>query len=175
MSHLTSKIMSEVPSKKIHGRTLTGDAFVLLTQAYLRSLNEGVVPTINSAWDNVVAIQGQKAANESVDIYRRAMETVIAEVESKQVPLSSLEFENIHKTALSTAREHFNRISISSSSPSSSSSSSSSEEKNFFNLMMNQVEEVKALVSTKNATVTSVFCKKLLEQLASPIDSKLKG
>jgi len=41
----------QVPPKAVHGRAINGGAFLILAKSYLKAINEGAVPTINSAWE----------------------------------------------------------------------------------------------------------------------------
>lgn len=44
-----------------------------LTRAYVDAINAGGVPTISSAWDSVVKIEGAKALEAAVNLYNKLL------------------------------------------------------------------------------------------------------
>ena len=53
IDRLRAKTLKRVQPKMIKGRKINGPMLVELAQAYVLALNEGEVPTIDLAWDNV--------------------------------------------------------------------------------------------------------------------------
>lgn len=63
---LRSKTLKRVRPKTIKGRPINGPMLVQLAQSYIQALNEGEVPTIDLAWDNVQAAELQRAYDEAM-------------------------------------------------------------------------------------------------------------
>jgi len=51
--------------------------FMDLVDQYVKSINEGAVPTIRTAWENVVAIECQRLLKNSTQFYKDRMEIVL--------------------------------------------------------------------------------------------------
>jgi len=51
--------------------------FMDLVDQYVKSINEGAVPTIRTAWENVVAIECQRLLKNSIQFYKDRMEAVL--------------------------------------------------------------------------------------------------
>ena len=53
MQQLRHKVYRKVKHKKLNGKVLTGEMFLELCQTYVAAINEGSVPSINSAWSSL--------------------------------------------------------------------------------------------------------------------------
>ena len=57
VNQLRMKSLKKVRPKQIKGRSINGPMLVQLAKSYIEALNEGKVPTIDLAWDNVQATE----------------------------------------------------------------------------------------------------------------------
>lgn len=53
MSNLRQKAFKKVRPKQLNGKTLTGQMFLELCEAYCDSINKGSVPSIEGAWTSL--------------------------------------------------------------------------------------------------------------------------
>jgi hypothetical protein len=53
MSRLKQKVMAKARPKTMNGHALNGSMLVELANSYVKALNDGEVPVIESAWTNV--------------------------------------------------------------------------------------------------------------------------
>lgn len=67
IDRLRAKTLKRVQPKMIKGRKINGPMLVELAQAYVLALNEGEVPTIDLAWDNVQKVELQRAYDEAMN------------------------------------------------------------------------------------------------------------
>lgn len=77
--------------------------FVHLAKNYIQAINEGSVPTIRTAWENVVEIENQKALAEAFAIYEQAFEVHFKD----NAILEAVQLETAHAGSLEKAMEKF--------------------------------------------------------------------
>lgn len=74
LGQLRHHIYSRVQLKKINNQPLNGPMLVELTRNYVTAINEGGVPTISTAWENVVEHETQKAFETAMKHYATSFE-----------------------------------------------------------------------------------------------------
>ncbi|KAK3279914.1 hypothetical protein CYMTET_12218, partial [Cymbomonas tetramitiformis] len=84
--------------------TLTGPACAGLAESYVKSINEGVVPVISSAWNMLAETQCQNAVQYAANVYRRRFGPPAACSEEELVAE--------HQEALSCALEEFAKMAM---------------------------------------------------------------
>jgi len=57
---LKDKIFKECPMKQMHGKPVSGFMLAHLLEQYVKAINEGAVPNISTAWDNVMNYEIRK-------------------------------------------------------------------------------------------------------------------
>ena len=57
INNLRAKALKKVRAKTVKGKPINGPMLVQLAQSYIEALNDGEVPTIDLAWDNVQAAE----------------------------------------------------------------------------------------------------------------------
>lgn len=70
---LRSRALKKVRPKTIKGRPINGPMLIQLAQSYIEALNEGSVPTIDLAWDNVQIAELQRAYEESISVFNESI------------------------------------------------------------------------------------------------------
>lgn len=60
MTRLKGKVMTRVKAKTVNGHALNGPMLIELAQSYIKALNEGHVPVIESAWTNVCHFEQER-------------------------------------------------------------------------------------------------------------------
>lgn len=63
MNEFLKVVYTTLEPKQMFGETLTGRMLLQLTKSYISAMNEGGVPVIRSAWDNVIETECQRAIN----------------------------------------------------------------------------------------------------------------
>jgi hypothetical protein len=112
VTKLTSGIMEGVGEKRVNGTTLDGAMLLSLTDAYVKAINEGALPTISTAWQNVVVIECERALKAGSQLYREGA----AEVAAREPPVSPEEWHSLHQTFLDKAVATFRAIAVGDSS-----------------------------------------------------------
>lgn len=84
--------------KRINGRMLAG-----LVQSYVNSINSGVVPNIQSAWEYICQNECQKAMEKSL----KQFDSEMLETFSLKAPMYDEELREIYKEAKKTSLTSF--------------------------------------------------------------------
>lgn len=100
---LRRKVLQGVTIKRLNGRAMTGEMLAGLLHTYTQAINEGVVPSIESAWTYISAGACEKAFHEALDTYNEAVTRGI----DGNFPLLEQELKEIHRTAKTDALEIF--------------------------------------------------------------------
>jgi len=96
-------IFDQVKPKKLYGNNLTGAMLVELAKNYVKAINDGGIPVIRTAWENVVEIECGKAVQAAIKLYSEKMQEVIVQKEI----LEENEFEKLHRDSELAAIELF--------------------------------------------------------------------
>eukprot|EP00698_Gefionella_okellyi_P012374 TRINITY_DN3329_c0_g1_i2.p1 TRINITY_DN3329_c0_g1~~TRINITY_DN3329_c0_g1_i2.p1 ORF type:complete len:653 (-),score=101.34 TRINITY_DN3329_c0_g1_i2:88-2046(-) len=76
---LKEHIFLHVQPKRLFGDYVTGSMLVHLARQYVEAINSGSIPTIRTAWENVVEMQCRKAVQQASQMYQHAIDTVVKE------------------------------------------------------------------------------------------------
>ena len=101
---LRKKVLQSVAVKSLNTRAMTGEMLAGLLHTYTKAINEGVVPSIESAWTYISAGACEKAFHEALDVYNEAISKEI----EKNFPLFEQELKEIHRDAKTDALDLFN-------------------------------------------------------------------
>ena len=104
---LRSKTLRKVKPKQLKSKMLNGPMLAELASAYVQALNEGKVPTINTAWDFVQAQELERSFRDAID---KTMTQLNHDFSAKSVPLSldqfRLKMKAVKKQAVSQFKEN---------------------------------------------------------------------
>lgn len=100
---LIKKIYHGVKPKKLFGNTLNGVMLLELARNYITAINDGGVPTIRSAWENVLEIECKKAMAAAEKIYNKRIKDGVEE----GAILEEEELEKVHRDAEKRALDTF--------------------------------------------------------------------
>lgn len=103
MLQLRNRVLNRVKPKQLHGKPLNGEMLAGLIGSYVNAINEGAVPSIESAWSYICKSECAKAVEEAQDIYERV---ILANVDAR-FPLSEDELRLYHREAKESAIEQF--------------------------------------------------------------------
>lgn len=81
---LRNKILKRVKPKTLNGKYITGEMLLELCHSYTKAINDGLVPSIKSAWSYVCLNECQRAINESVRIYEADMKQYLINAKKGQ-------------------------------------------------------------------------------------------
>ncbi|KAF4749867.1 hypothetical protein FOZ62_011192, partial [Perkinsus olseni] len=98
------KVYSSLKPKMIGGTALNGLMLATLAQEYVSAINSSAVPTIQSAWTNVVTHQLRISLRDAVHVYRATMNENVMQ----KLPMSDEEVRAKHKQAKAAALQVFN-------------------------------------------------------------------
>ncbi|KAF4670563.1 hypothetical protein FOZ61_010154 [Perkinsus olseni] len=98
------KVYSSLKPKMIGGTALNGSMLATLAQEYVSAINSSAVPTIQSAWTNVVTHQLRISLRDAVHVYRATMNEDVMQ----KLPMSDEEVRAKHKQAKAAALQVFN-------------------------------------------------------------------
>lgn len=65
-----SKVFAECPVKMINGKPVTGRMMSSLIEQYVKAINEGAVPNISTAWENVIDTEIRRAYDAAIKFYK---------------------------------------------------------------------------------------------------------
>ena len=93
IDRLRAKTLKKVRPKTIKGKAINGPMLVQLAQSYIVALNDGEVPTIDLAWDNVQKAELQRAYDDAMEIFMKAIKEHF-----KSLPVSEAEMKSTIQT-----------------------------------------------------------------------------
>lgn len=105
---LRKKIVNKVKPKMLNGKCLSGQMLANLLGSYVTSINEGAVPSIETAWSYICKTECTRAFDEAADIYTKIMHASV----NQRLPMSEDELRLFHKEAKEAAVEHFNHKAV---------------------------------------------------------------
>eukprot|EP00826_Nyctotherus_ovalis_P047029 TRINITY_DN5361_c0_g1_i1.p2 TRINITY_DN5361_c0_g1~~TRINITY_DN5361_c0_g1_i1.p2 ORF type:complete len:468 (-),score=136.33 TRINITY_DN5361_c0_g1_i1:233-1636(-) len=103
MELLIRKVYSNIRPKVIDGQPLTGEMFATLLEQYVAAFNGGTVPTIETAWDQVITLELDRVIEESIEQYKRK----VAELSLDRLPMAEEEIKKVDEEA---KREAYNKF-----------------------------------------------------------------
>ncbi|KAJ4459351.1 putative Guanylate-binding protein 2 [Paratrimastix pyriformis] len=94
LEQLKQIIYSRLQPKQVTGRPLNGHMFAELAHSYVAAINEGVVPTISTAWESVVAAECRRAVQVALAQFEQGLAAAFSEHPSRVIEADAL-----HKAA----------------------------------------------------------------------------
>lgn len=108
LDDLTETVYNKAKPKRLYGEPVTGRMFVNLARSYTEAINAGGVPTIGTAWQNVVEIECERALKASIKLYKDRMTEII----SIWKVLETDELEKKHEAVFKEAYSLFRKTTV---------------------------------------------------------------
>lgn len=105
---MREKVLFNAAGKSLNGKMLTGEILANMMSAYVDSMNNGSVPTIENAWSYICKNECSKAIHEAEDVYEREMLNLIDE----KFPIDDDELKQLNRQAFNMAIACFNKKAI---------------------------------------------------------------
>lgn len=80
ITHLKGKVFKKVPIKKLNDQFINGRMLADLATSYAKSLNQGAIPQIGSAWDYVCDSENQKGLQAAFAALEKQIKEVISDL-----------------------------------------------------------------------------------------------
>ncbi|CAG9315681.1 unnamed protein product [Blepharisma stoltei] len=155
---LRKKVLESINVKIMNGKELSGEMIASYLEAYVESINSGIVPNIENAWSYICQNQNRKVFEESKEIYQKTLEKCAEEM--FPAPFEKLII--YHKTSKHAALEYFESKSL-------------GEDKSWYlNELIIHIKEKFELLKEENITETKEECAKFLTERYMEIDQKIR-
>ena len=105
---LRRKTLQRVKPKKINGKNLNGTMFWNLCSSYVEAINKGAIPSIESSWAYICKNECLKAADESYDIFVKALTEDVQE----GGPFYDQELKDFFNEAKKKALTNFTKVAV---------------------------------------------------------------
>ena len=81
-----SKMLSECPAKMMNGKVVNGRMMSSLLEQYVKAINDGAVPNISTAWENVIDTEIRRAYDSAMKLYKEKTDQLatISELPTEQ-------------------------------------------------------------------------------------------
>lgn len=105
---LRRKVLNGVKPKLMNGKRINGSMLAGLVQSYISSINSGIVPNIQSAWQYICQNECQKALEKSL----KQFDSDMVETFSIKAPMYEEELREVYKEAKKYATSQFREAMI---------------------------------------------------------------
>eukprot|EP01091_Cochliopodium_minus_P009363 TRINITY_DN2296_c0_g1_i1.p1 TRINITY_DN2296_c0_g1~~TRINITY_DN2296_c0_g1_i1.p1 ORF type:complete len:1111 (+),score=479.97 TRINITY_DN2296_c0_g1_i1:13-3345(+) len=160
MNNLKNKVFNEVTEKNLNGSSISGTGYICLMDNYLNAINKGAVPSIQSAWSNITALENQKLL---VNTIRRYVELMSQKV--KQLPIEEDLMNKIEHSTRAEVYIYFEKNAL-------------GETQKLLTMREDLNEKLSKefeAIQTKNREESRIHCQKALVLLYKPIESDLQN
>jgi hypothetical protein len=156
---LKDKIFTEISPKILNGSQVTGEVLVDLCSSYVDAINNGSVPSIESAWDYICQFECEKQIKSLIPKYKTFMSEIL-----NAWKLSQSEVDEKHKELCIKFESEFNENKI----------GEKEDTNKYFSILEKKLEEAYAEVlgSFKDRQIESI--QKYLNDLVSDMDMKIR-
>jgi hypothetical protein len=121
---LKSDILSGCRAKTVGGSPLSGPMLLRLAEAYVAAINDGALPTISSAWQSVIALEGTRALTEATKLYA---DGAAAAIGTEVHPVEECVWLAAHAKLQAEAVAHFRRIAVNETTTTTGSADAAAE------------------------------------------------
>ena len=101
---LRARSLKKVRPKTIKGRPINGPMLIQLAKSYVEALNEGQVPTIDLAWDNVQMAELQRAFEQAMMEFSDNLRDQFAQLPVAEDTMKAM-FQSLKEQALQTFKK----------------------------------------------------------------------
>lgn len=74
---LRRRLLNKLPIKKVQGHIMDGATWASLIQLYVKSMNSGQVPNIESSWTYICRSKAQQALANALEYIQKEFEPVV--------------------------------------------------------------------------------------------------
>ena len=151
----TEFVMQRSRPKIVRGKALTGTMYATLAEKYVEAIINGNV-NIETAYESMISMQNSKSTAAALESYKEEMNMLKLPVEMDTLNAASAK-------AQKTASEIFLKTAV----------NTQRNNVNYFEEMTAQLYKILKDITQKNWSKSNEVCKKMLEKLYAPIDSRV--
>ena len=158
VNYLRKTVLNSINPKKLNGQELNGEMFIDLIKSYVKMINEGAVPIIQTAWTYMRQNQAIVAKKNAVENYKKKTEELI-----NKFPMKEEFLRNVLKKIKKEIILNFNGEII-----------GEPEEKDLKELK-SELKKIKYEIINKNINSTKTQTNRFLNENYKNIDEKVKN
>ena len=158
VNYLRKTVLNSINPKKLNGQELNGEMFIDLIKSYVKMINEGAVPIIQTAWTYMRQNQAVVAKKNAVENYKKKTEELI-----NKFPMKEEFLRNVLKKIKKEIILNFNGEII-----------GEPEEKDLKELK-SELKKIKYEIINKNINSTKTQTNRFLNENYKNIDEKVKN
>ena len=158
VNYLRKTVLNSINPKKLNGQELNGEMFIDLIKSYVKMINEGAVPIIQTAWTYMRQNQAVVAKKNAVENYKKKTEELI-----NKFPMKEEFLRNVLKKIKKEIILNFNGEII-----------GEPEEKDLKELK-SELKKLKYEIINKNINSTKTQTNRFLNENYKNIDEKVKN
>ena len=158
VNYLRKTVLNSINPKKLNGQELNGEMFIDLVKSYVKMINEGAVPVIQTAWTYMRQNQALIAKKNAVENYKKKTNELV-----NKFPMKEEFLKNSLKKIKKEIILNFNEEII-----------GEPEEKNLKELK-SELKKIKTEIINKNINSTKTQTNRFLNENYKNIDEKIKN
>ena len=158
VNYLRKTVLNSINPKKLNGQELNGEMFIDLIKSYVKMINEGAVPIIQTAWTYMRQNQAIIAKKNALENYKKKTEEL-----NNKFPIKEEFLRNTLKKIKREIILNFNEEII-----------GEPEEKDLKELK-NELKKLKYEIINKNISVTNTQTNRFLKENYKNIEEKIKN
>ena len=158
VNYLRKTVLNSINPKKLNGQELNGEMFIDLIKSYVKMINEGAVPIIQTAWTYMRQNQAIIAKKNALEKYKKKTEEL-----NNKFPMKEEFLRNALKKIKREIILNFNEEII-----------GEPEEKDLKELKT-ELKKIKTEIINKNITVTNTQTNRFLKENYKNIEEKIKN
>ena len=158
VNYLRKTVLNSINPKKLNGQELNGEMFIDLIKSYVKMINEGAVPIIQTAWTYMRQNQAIIAKKNALERYKKKTEEL-----NNKFPMKEDFLRNALKKIKREIILNFNEEII-----------GEPEEKDLKELKA-ELKKIKSEIINKNITVTNTQTNRFLKENYKNIEEKIKN
>ena len=158
VNYLRKTVLNSINPKKLNGQELNGEMFIDLIKSYVKMINEGAVPIIQTAWTYMRQNQALLAKKNALENYKKKTDEII-----NKFPMKEEFLRNILKKIKKEIILNFNEEII-----------GEADEKDLKELK-SELKKIKSEIINKNINSTKTQTNRFLIENYKNIDEKIKN
>ena len=158
VNYLRKTVLNSINPKKLNGQELNGEMFIDLIKSYVKMINEGAVPIIQTAWTYMRQNQALIAKKNALENYKKKTDEII-----NKFPMKEEFLKNVLKKIKKEILLNFNDEII-----------GEPDEKDLKELKA-ELKKIKAEIINKNINSTKTQTNRFLSENYKNIDEKIKS
>ena len=158
VNYLRKTVLNSINPKKLNGQELNGEMFIDLVKSYVKMINEGAVPVIQTAWTYMRQNQASIAKKNAVENYKKKTNELV-----NKFPMKEEFLKNSLKKIKKEIILNFNEEII-----------GEPEEKDLKELK-SELKKIKTEIINKNINSTKTQTNRFLNENYKNIDEKIKN